>query len=324
MRRKEALEKFEGEHKKEKEKIRLMFCHVLQEQMEQLMKSICSSFDDIEHHILKNKKVDIAYFIFSLMRCDLMNDKAIIRLDVMGEEWFLDDEMISTEIDISFLFQSLFDWKHEMLTDMRTYMGMINKYDVENLVQDEAMAWNGIIAFMMRFAFRDIEAYDAFSNIPKLPFWIIRWGEYKDKSEIVFYVDRRMRKKEEWIESLKEYKENQEALIFTYWYQGNFTEGNCRKKNMQFITFEKCILQGISFKSANMTGARFLNCSICNCDFSKTRLDQALFVDSIIEECCFTNASMQQVLFSQTRYEEDAFDEKQREEILVEERIPEE
>ncbi|MDE6185329.1 MAG: hypothetical protein K2G39_07900, partial [Lachnospiraceae bacterium] len=125
-----------------------------------------------------------------------------VRLDVTNMEWYLDEEPLSVCFDITFLFQEYFDWQDKLLLNMREYMGKVNKYDVGSLVQDEIMVCNQLITHILRFAFRDLEQQEVFKEIGKLPFWIIRWGEYKDYSEIVMQVKREAKGQEVWLERL--------------------------------------------------------------------------------------------------------------------------
>lgn len=319
MKRKEALEKFQAEHQKEREEIRQNFWNGLQEHTDELMEQIYAAFEKIGRQAREKEKDDLVHFQFSLMRCDLIKGRANIRLDGMGMEWFVDENTLMTEFDLTFLFRQLFDWKEKLLLAMRPYMGKVNKYDIENMVQDEAMVCNQLITHLLRFAFRNIETYNAFLEIPKLPFWEIRWGEYKDYSEIVLQVNREAASLESWKKKLEDCREEPESLVASYWYQGSLTAGDCRKKHMYFAAFEECLLSDIDFRQADLTGARFLRCRIADCDFTKAVLDQTLFEDCRFENCRFAGASMKQAVFS-GGFEPELFDEKQMEELLVEEK----
>lgn len=317
MTRAQAWEKFQAAHQKEQEQLRQTFWDNLQLRLGELMQCIFTAFEEIGKQEKEQEKDNCMYFLYSLQRCDLLKGKAIVRLDVTGVEWYLDEEPLSTAFDLTFLFQEYFDWQEKLLLDMREYMGKVNKYDVSALVQDEIMVCNQLITHILRFAFRSLEQQEVFQNINKLPFWIIRWGEYKDNSEIVMQVKRDTRDQEVWEDRLKEYEENPGALITDYWYQENLTEGDCHEKNMYFIVFEECSLKGIDFSKADLTGARFIRCRIEDCNFGEAILHQADFESCSFAGNDFRDARLTQATFSAEGFLPELFDEKQLEDLLI-------
>ncbi len=304
MTREEAWKRFQAAHQKQQEELRQTFCDNLPARIDELEQCIFDAFEEISQQAKEQKKEDCVYFLFSLQRYDLLEKKAIVRLDVLGMEWYLDEEPLAVDFDTTFLFQEYFDWQDALLLDMREYMGKVNKYDVGTWVQDEIMVCNQLVAQILRFVLRNLEQQEVFDRIAKPPFWIVRWGEYKDYSEILVQLKRDTRGQEIWEERLGRYKQNHNILTADYWYRENLTGGDCHGKSMNFIVFEECSLKGINFSRADLTGAKFLKCRI--------------------EECNFTDANLYQAVFSKEGFEPEWFDEKQLEEIFVVEKFEEE
>lgn len=321
MTRAEALEKFQADHKRQREELRQAFQNNLQERLDGFMQCIFAAFEEIGKQAEEQQKEDSMYFLYSLLRCDLLAGKAVVRLDVTNMEWYLDEAPMSVSFDITFLFQEYFSWQEELLLDMRTYMGKVNKYDVSALVQDEIMSCNQLVAHILRFAFRSLEQQEAFHRIKKLPFWVIRWGEYKDYSEIVMQVKRDTRGQESWEDRLRQYEENPEVLAADYWYRENLTGSDCQGKNISFTVFEECALKGIDFGNADLTGARFLRCRIEECSFAGAVLRQADFEDCTFGGNDFGSADLNQAAFSLEGFRPELFDEKQLAELLLVEKI---
>lgn len=317
MTRAQAWEEFQAAHQEEKDRLRQSFWDNLQAELAELMRVIYAAFQEIGKQAKEQEKDNCVYFLFSLMRFELTKRKAVVRLDVTDMEWYLDEAPLSVCFDISFLFNEYFDWQDRMLLDMREYMGKVNKYDVSGMVQDEIMTSNQLITHILRFAFRNLEQQEVFSDIEKLPFWIIRWGEYKDYSEIVMQVKRDTRGQESWKDRIKQYEDNPDSMMADYWYRETLTEGDCHGKNMYFITFEECTLKEINFRKAGLSGARFIRCRIEDCDFTEADLHQADFEDCYFSGNQFRDADMMQSIFSGGNPEADMFDEKQLEELLV-------
>lgn len=317
MTRTEALERFFKEHHDEREKLRQEFIQQVPQKLEQLIEQIFIAFGEVGESAQQRSKEECVHFLFALQRCDLLLNKAIVRLDVMNSAWYMDEDILSAQLDLGFLFAPYFEWKERLLLAMRSYMGKVNRYDVENLVQDEIMAANRLLPHPLRFVFRNLESQECFAQIKKLPYWIIRWGEYKDYSEIVMRVNREERGVEAWFAAMEKYQDDKNALTAEYWYRINLHAGDCRKKQMFFTTFEDCQLSHMDFSKAGMWGCRFIRCYLDNCDFSKSNLQQADFEDCQFINNNFTEASLNQATFSEVNFPWEAFAEEQLDELFL-------
>lgn len=317
MTRGEAWEEFRQKHEEEIEEVKTKFCTGLEAGADELMERILTVFGEIAKQAEEQEKYGCVHFLFSMLRYEMTKGRALVRLDVMNAGWMLDEEPLYTELDVTFLFQPYFEWKEKLLLDMREYMGKVNKYDVEYLLQEEILQCTQIITHVLRFLFRDIESQENFAKIPKLAFWNIRLGEYRDYSEIIMQVNREPRSSEEWLDQLEGAKENPELMNAGWWYRCTFEEGECSGKQMYFTVFEECTLKGIDFSEAQMTGARFLNCRLEGCSFAGTNLEQAEFEQCEFIECSFACANLNLAVFSPEGLNEAWFDEKQKEEMLV-------
>ena len=316
MTRSEALEQFKEKFCSRTDELAEEFIKGLDAQVEELMGQILEAFGEIADQA-EEKDTVCVFFQFSLLRYDLMQDTAKVRLDVMDGSWYLDQQPLYAELDLTFLFTPYFKWRKKLLTDMREYMGKVNRYDVENIVQDKVMEAVGMLIQILRILFRNIESQENFARIPKTLFWEIHFGEYRDYSEPIIQMNREPRSEEEWLEKLREHEENDGNLQFTWWHKAELSNGDCREKKMYYIVFEECSLTGIDFEKAKLMGARFLNCSLEGCSFKQADLTQAEFDGCSFKDCDFTDAGLQQALFSLAGLEADWFDEKQKDEMLI-------
>lgn len=324
MTRAEALEEFKARHSKETEELGNEFISGIETGVNELMERILSAFGEIADQAEETDKSMCVFFLFSLLRYDLMQDTAKIRLDVMDASWFLDKEPLYAEFDLTFLFAPYFKWRADMLTDMREYMGKVNKYDVEHMVQQEIMAAVRRLTQILRILFRSIESQESFARIPKGMFWEIRFGEYRDYNELIMQMNREPRSEEGWLDKLRNDggdEEDSGKLQFSWWYETELTSGNCQGKVMDFIVFEKCTLKDIDFENAQMSGARFLYCKLERCSFKQANLTQAEFESCEFSDCDFTEAGLQQAVFSLEGLQEEWFDDKQKEEMLIVEEV---
>lgn len=317
MTRTEALEQFKDRHCGKVEALENEFVNGIEPGIEEIMDRFLGAFGEISEQAQEQDKSMCVFFQFSLLRYDLLQDMARIRLDVMDGYWYLDKAPLYTEIDLSFLFAPYFSWRTELLTDMREYMGKVNQYDVERMVQEAVMSAAGSLIQILRILFRRIEEQENFARIPKGAFWDMQFGEYRDYSEPIMRVNREQRSKDEWLQKIADEEETSGRMQFDWWYQTELTEGNCQGKALDYIVFENCSLKGIDFEGAQMTGARFLNCKLEQCSFKQANLTQGEFDHCRFTDCDFTGAGLQQAVFSLEGLEAEWFDDKQQEEMLV-------
>lgn len=317
MTRAEALEQFKDRHCGKVEALENEFVSGIEPGIEQIMDRFLGAFGEIAEQAQEQDKSMCVFFQFSLLRYDLLQDMARIRLDVMDGYWYLDKAPLYTEIDLSFLFTPYFSWRTELLSDMREYMGKVNQYDVERMVQEAVMSAAGSLTQILRILFRRIEEQENFARIPKGAFWDMQFGEYRDYSEPIMRVNREQRSNDEWLQKIADEEETPGRMQFDWWYQAELTEGNCQGKALDYIVFENCSLKGIDFEGAQMTGARFLNCKLEQCSFKQANLSQGEFDHCRFTDCDFTGAGLQQAVFSLEGLEAEWFDDKQQEEMLV-------
>lgn len=317
MKRAEALEKFRDRHGSEKEELAHEFEGGIEQGVEEMMSRFFGAFGEIADQAQEQGKPLCVFFQFSLLRYDLLQDRARVRLDVMDASWVLDQASLCTEFDLSFLFAPYFRWREKLLKDMREYRGKVNQYDVERMVQEEVMSAAGTLTQVLRLLLRRIEEQEDFARIPKGPFWEIQFGEYRDYSEPIMRMNREPRNEEVWLEKIKDEEETPGRMQFSWWHKAELTGGNCLGKNLDYIVFEECSLEGIDFERAQMTGARFLNCRLKNCSFKQSNLTQAEFEHCQFTGCDFAEAALQQAVFSLEGLEAEWFDEKQQDEMLI-------
>ncbi len=317
MTRSEALEEFRDKYCRDTDRLTEIFTSGMEDGRDMLMGRILKAFGQTADQAVAQEKGACVFFLFSLLRYDLLSDTARVRLDVMDGSWYLDEAPLHTELDLTFLFAPYFKRREELLTAMRPYMGKVNRYDVFHIVQEEIMDACRLLAQYLRILFRSIETQEEFKRIPKLPFWEISFGEYRDQREVVLQVNREMRNEEEWKKKLEDVKENPGLLRSGWWYQARLMEGDCREMSLEHAAFEECTLKDIDFGAAKMMGARFLRCRLTGCSFRQTDLTQAEFEGCIFTDCDFSGAILQQAVFSPEGLEGRWFDEKQQEEMLV-------
>lgn len=297
MTRQEALQKFHEEEMEYLEEKKLQFYKGLQQQAEELSGVIRDAFKELKEEVLRLEKEKIMFFHFSLLRVDLLREEYRFFVQAFDARWYMDSEPAETTFSLTFLFSILEEIKKKLTLDAGKYMGKINRYDISELLQNSAMEWNQILAGELRFLFRDIEENKDFSEIPKLETWGIYWGEYRDASELIAFVDREKKDQKDWERALRLSKDQEEALISKYWFSMDVKDSDGSGKYFLFNEFENCTLTQISFDDSNLSGSRFKNCTIKECSFHNAVIRQADFVNCKWENNDFAGADLTSSIF---------------------------
>lgn len=298
MTRQEALTCFTTYTHEVLDDYKMYFWENLQKQSIKLKEVILEAFAKLREEVEKAHKDEIVHFQFSLLRIDIMARQYTVLLHAYDVSWYLDENPIMVKLDISFLFEELNKRWDKLISEGKKYVGKINQYDILNRVFDEVMAVNGLIAHLLRFTLKDIEDNEDFKAIPKCDLWVIRWGTYRDESEIIIQVDRYPKTQEDWEEAIKLSEEREDQLVCSYWYTGSFKGGSLKEKQLYFITFEKCQLEGLDFSGVAALGGKFKACELKDCSFKGALLKNSDFRESHFENVDFEGADLTEAIFS--------------------------
>ena len=296
--RQEALTHFTTYANEVLEDYKMGFWEHLQKQSKKLEEVILEGFTKLKEQVEKAHKDEIVHFQFSFLRIDLIARQYTVLLHAYDVSWYLDEAPVMVKLDISFLFEELNKRWDKLIAEGKRYVGKINQYDILNRIFDEVKEVNGLIAHLLRFTLKDIESNADFKAIPKCELWIIRWGEYRDHSEIILQVDRYPKTQEDWEEALKLSAEKEDQLVCSYWYEGNFKGGHLKEKQLYFAVFEKCQLEDIDFSKAACLGGKFKECELKNCSFKGALLKNSDFRESHFENVDFEEADLTEAIFS--------------------------
>lgn len=297
MTRKEALERFVKEEKDYLEEKKRQFFMELQDKSEEVSNAIRQSIVALRDEIIKKEKEKIMYFYFSFLRIDILKGDYCVFAQAMDARWYMDQSPAEVTFSLKFLFSGLDGIRERLEQDGRKYMGKINSYDRDNILQETAMEWNQILAGQLRFLFRDIEENKDFAEIPKLNTWGIYWGEYRDTSEIIAFVDREKKDQKDWDRALRLTDEQEGTMISRFWSEADLKDSNCSGKTFLFSQFENCTLTNLCFDGANLTGVQFKNCTLKACSFQNAVIQQADFVDCVWEDNDFKGANLMYSIF---------------------------
>jgi hypothetical protein len=295
----EALEHFKGYKQSIEKEYVEKFCEDLQQHHTKVLEVIHNAIKDLRQKIEEEGKEEVAYFQFSLLRMDILEKKYTVLLHAYNGMWYLDEAPICVSFQLDFLFDAINQLRQKLTLEAKKYVGKINRYDAEHLAVEEAFNYSSILAHSLRFVFQHMEQNEDFMAIPKTKKWSVKWGEYKDKSELLLQRDREEKEENAWQDALEQVEQKEDILVYSYWYKETIPESSCSGLQLLFMGFEESTLSGVDFSEAVMLGAQFKNCIIRGCQFTKASLTGADFRGSTFEEACFEEADLTGAIFSE-------------------------
>lgn len=297
MTRQEALAQFREEAQPILTQGEEAFGRELENQIEKLTGTIKDVFSKLGQEAVRLEKEKLMFFHISLLRTGILQQTWQAVAQALDARWYLDTEPAQAVFSLDFLFSGYDAVRGELMPMTRKYLGKINSYDVEHLLEESVMKCNSILAQQTRYMFRDIEEDEAFAAMDKTEVWSVYWGEYRDACELVACVNREPKSQLEFDRALRQTDNEETSMIFSYWYSAELKDANCADKLLYFVQFENCSLENMVFDGAVLTGARFRNCRLHHCSFRGAGMRQADFENCVWEDNDFSGADLENAVF---------------------------
>lgn len=257
--------------------------------LEELVKS---GMELLGEQMEKQEKEYVCFLYISVLKTDLIDRKYRIFLHGLDMRWYLDDEPAEAYADAKELFEPLNRLRNALEEANSGYGGAVSSYDIQNLLFDQLPLMDSMICQILRYRLRDWEEKGIFDKVVRSPYWLLKWGEYRDRSEFLVQTDRVEKADSAWKEELKKAAHNPEKMVFSYWYKGKCQGKDPKNLDMRFITFEECTIQDIKFDHCIMEGSRFPKSKISGCSFEGCNLSGADFRGCSFENTSFAGAEL--------------------------------
>lgn len=239
----------------------------------------------------------VCFMYFSLLKTDLLNRNYRVLLHGLDISWYMDNEPAEVYVDAKELFTPFDELWNDLVQANQGYGVFVNDYDIRNLLFDELSVVDNIICQILRYRLRDWEKKGILDPVTRSPYWILRWGEYRDQSEILIQTDRVEKDPGVWKEALTKAARKPEHMVFSYWYKGTYKNRTIKDLDLRFITFESSTLQNIAFQNCNLEGSRFPGSRLEGCSFEGCNLWGADFRESTFEQTSFAGAELTAAVF---------------------------
>lgn len=169
------------------------FKKILEEYMkhkEKIEEDLASTFNSVckEAILLQEKQLkgEIKYIYFSMLRTMILENKGSWRIDLYDENWFLDKEECSINIDLNFIYEPLFNHMEELLTKRKQYGRTIKENDIQLIKQKEANAYHCFALYVIKDLLKIFLEDLAYKEMKKKEDIAIMAGEYMDAAVTIY------------------------------------------------------------------------------------------------------------------------------------------
>lgn len=297
MDRERAIERYQEETAERIRQYRNQMGQHLLEEAEQMEEMIKGAMIQLGERLKEQQKEYVSFLYISLLKVDFTKRNYQLLLHAMDHQWYLDENPLEVYFDAGSLFAPLDELWDYLKEESRKYIGAINQYDIWHIMFEELRHVDAAISRILRYRLRDWEKKGVFSNVTLAPYWLLKWGEYRDQSEFIIQTDRVAKEKEVWKKEIRMAVHKPETLVFSYWYQGSYEGDRLEKLDMKFVVFEEATLENMTFTACDMEGSRFPNSRLASCSFEGCNLWGADFSGCTLEQVSFQGAELTGALF---------------------------
>ena len=292
MDRETALREFQSVTADRRESYRMQIALCLAKHKEELEEVIHEASRKLGQQMKALKKEYVSFLYGSVLKSDVIQNKYRFYFHAMTLQWYLDDEPAEAYVDADTILRPFVELRENLTDEVKKYNGKVNQYDIWKLLFEELSYLDAVIAGILRYQLQDWERKEIFSDLTLSPYWIFKWGEYRGQTQFVLATDRVPKEKGIWEEEIRKAKQDKEALVFSYWYQGEYEKSRLHKLDMRFSVFEQCRLTGICLEQCNMEGCRFPDSRISCASFEGSNLTGADFTRCEREQVSFTGTEL--------------------------------
>lgn len=269
----------------------------LMERSEQLEEMVKGAMDSLGERMKEKGKEYVSFLSISLLKINLIQHRYQFLLHAMNMQWYLDEEPIEVYFDAKDLFSPFEEFWNFCIEASYEFRGIVNSYDIQHILFEELKYIDGTISKILRYRLREWEMKGIMQNVTLSPYFLLKWGEYRDQTEFILQVDRVTKEESIWKGDLKKANHKPETMIFSYWYRGQYKGSQAKNLDMTFIVLEECSLSDAQFVGCNMEGSRFPKSNLSNCTFENCNLWGADFTGCTFENVSFRGSELTAALF---------------------------
>ena len=155
---------------------------------------VCEKAKNLQN---QNLKKEIKFIYISFLRTSLLENKGIYRIELFDENWFLDNEECSINLDFTFIYEDLFKHIDELQENKKEYGRTITEMDIEKIKLKEGDKYHELIIRIFENMKNELMECENFKEMIKNEEFMIFAGEYMDEVELLYESSNEEIKKEE-------------------------------------------------------------------------------------------------------------------------------
>lgn len=312
LNREEALKDFNDKViNKLLDNCRKEFKELINRNEEKLGRLLIESIQKLNEKAKINLDIDENYKLvvlqFEFLRINILNDNYKILLHGYNKLWYLDDNPVEEEVDLNFLSEPFIKLKEQLMKEKLIYVGKINNYDIQKIILDITAECYNSISQIARDYLWDLDEEEWINDMLLSDFYIIKWSEYKGKSETVFAMDNRKKGTED-LNKLKNIDKEKQPFVYSVWKDSEFNDLDLSKENMLFINFKGSQIENVDFSETSIVSGEMKYTKLKMCKFIKGSIVGTTFEKSSIKRCGFNECDLRSSDFNNALLEEVNFD----------------
>lgn len=292
MEREQALQKFKDETAELISSFREQISRHLLERGDRLESMIFQAMNDLGERMKQQEKEYVSFLYISVLKVDVLNRNYRFFLQGMNHRWYLDEEPAEVYFSAEDLYDPLNELWDNLIEKTHWYMGAINSYDIQHIIFEEIKFIDSTIAQILRYRLCNWEEKKLFADVTLAPYWLLKWGEYRDQAEFILHTDRTEQEEGYWRQEIRKAIYKPEQLVFSYWYRGLYQDSELTELDLKFAVFEEARLENVQFNRCDMEGCRFTGSTLANCSFTGCNLWGADFTAVSFENVSFSGANL--------------------------------
>ncbi|AJG99816.1 hypothetical protein LF65_03253 [Clostridium beijerinckii] len=155
----------------------------IQEDLKSQFADVCKLGIALQDQGLKG---EIKYIYFSLLRTSLLENKGEFRIDLYDERWLLDKAECSVNINLDFIYTSLFKHMEELKEKKKEHVRTITDMDIEELMLLESNLYHILSVEFLRNVIEELLEVPSYKELKKSEDIKIMAGEFRDEADLIY------------------------------------------------------------------------------------------------------------------------------------------
>ncbi|MCM3342404.1 pentapeptide repeat-containing protein [Paenibacillus sp. MER TA 81-3] len=228
----------------------------------------------------QKRKGKIKFIQYAVLRNRLLSGDHSCRICAYDGQWYGDAAECAAEYDAGWVLAYLDEFERYISAKRKMYVGKILPADVASIIRKETVWYMAYMIKLARYAVKQAVRTDEFAAIDKEDELYVHVGEYKDRSELVYRHDSRVKDSRELREMFSAGKRTE--YVYEVFSGLDFSGMYFKLLNFSFADFSESMLAG------NL----LWGCAFIGADFSGANLEGADLNNSIVHGASFRSANL--------------------------------